>query len=274
MKVTLLGTGSPLPSPDCAGPSTMVQSGATSILVDAGRGVVMRLAGAHMVPALLSGVLLTHLHSDHISDLNDVVTSHWVMHPTSTPLAIFGPRGTRQVVDGLMAMLAPDIGYRLAHHEDLTNPPLPVVTEVEPGDTFALGEVSITVHATDHRPVEPTVGYRMDDGAAVVALAGDGVPCASLDELVADATVYVQTVIREDLVSLVPNERFIDILDYHSTVGQAADTAERGGVTCLMLTHFVPGLTEENEGEWRDQASAVTGQLILGPDLTSFDPEA
>lgn len=274
MKVTLLGTGSPLPSPDCAGPSTMVQSGGASILVDAGRGVVMRLAAAQMVPALLSGVLLTHLHSDHISDLNDVVTSHWVMHPTPTPLAIFGPPGTRHVVDGLLAMLALDISYRLAHHDDLTEPPMLEVTEVTSGDAFELGGLEITVHATDHRPVEPTVGYRIDDGTSVAALAGDGIPCDSLDELVVGATIYVQTVIREDLVALVPNERFNDIIDYHSTVGQAAETAARGGVSCLMLTHFVPGLTEANEHEWRAQAAAFTGNLILGPDLTSFDTEA
>ncbi|MBV9665176.1 MAG: MBL fold metallo-hydrolase, partial [Actinobacteria bacterium] len=69
ISVTLLGTGSPLPSPDRAGPSTLVRAGAATLLVDCGRGVVMRLAGAGVMPVALSAVLLTHLHSDHISDL-------------------------------------------------------------------------------------------------------------------------------------------------------------------------------------------------------------
>ena len=271
MKVTLLGTGSPLPSADCAGPSTLVTSTAASVLVDAGRGVVMRLAGAQSIPARLSGVILTHLHSDHICDLNDVITTHWVMHSASTPLHVIGPPGTQHVVDAALQMLTPDIGYRCAHHEDLDQGPLVEVREVVPGDRFAMGDLNITVFGTDHRPVEPTVGYRLTDGASVVAIGGDGVPCPSLDDLVRSADVYVQTVIRDDLVKLVPNQRFQDILDYHSTVAQAAETAERGGVGCLMLTHFVPGLTQEAEPEWRAQAEAFSGTLILGPDLTSYE---
>ena len=81
---------------------------------------------------------------------------------------------------------------------------------------------------TDHRPVEPTLGYRIEfDGKAVV-VAGDTVPCAGLDELCKDADVYVQTVLRDDLVRMVPMQRFVDTIDYHSTVAQAAQTEARG----------------------------------------------
>ena len=65
--------------------------------------------------------MLTHLHSDHITDLNDIVTTHWVMAPGPTPLKVIGPPGTQGVVDGVMAMLASDQEYRLAHHADLTS---------------------------------------------------------------------------------------------------------------------------------------------------------
>ncbi|MFM9136816.1 MAG: MBL fold metallo-hydrolase, partial [Actinomycetota bacterium] len=65
MDVTLLGTGSPLPDPRRAGPSTLVTTPTERILVDAGRAVVMRLAAAGTLPVMLNGVLVTHLHSDH-----------------------------------------------------------------------------------------------------------------------------------------------------------------------------------------------------------------
>ena len=77
--VTLLGTGGPLPDPHRAGPATLVAGGSEQYLVDAGRGVLMRLAAAGCGPAQLSAVLLTHLHSDHITDLNDVITTRWIM---------------------------------------------------------------------------------------------------------------------------------------------------------------------------------------------------
>ncbi|HZN16126.1 MAG TPA: ribonuclease Z [Acidimicrobiales bacterium] len=271
IQVTLLGTGSPIPNPDRAGPSSLVRAGGATLLVDCGRGVVMRLAGAGLFPVNLSAVLLTHLHSDHISDLNDVVTTHWVMTTEPVPLHVFGPPGTQQVIDGLLAMLAADQGYRLAHHEDLTYPPTVAVHEVEPGGTLDVGGARVVIGATDHRPVTPTVGYRFEHDGASAVLAGDTVPCAGLDQLAAGADIYVQTVIRADLVRNLPNRRIQDILDYHSTVEQAAQTATRAGVKKLVLTHYVPAMMPGQEDEWRALAAAhFTGEIVLGNDLMTI----
>ena len=279
MKVTLLGTGSPLPSATCAGPSTLVQAAGQNIVVDAGRGVIMRLVGAMCPPPLVSAVLLTHLHSDHICDLNDIVTTRWVASPAATPLEVYGPVGTQRMVDGLLAMLALDEGYRLAHHDDLrAGIGMKVnVTEVSPGDSFAIGDVKVSVHRTDHRPVAPTVGFRIEAEGKCAALAGDTVPCAELDEMCRGADLYVQTVVREDLVRtfapLVPTgERFLDILDYHSTVQQAGQTAARAGVGTLVLTHYVPAIQPGQEDEWRALAAEhFAGPIIVGPDLTTVE---
>lgn len=278
LQITLLGTGNPLPDPRRAGPSTLVRAGGTSVLVDCGRGVLQRLAGAGVVPPMLGAVLLTHLHSDHITDLNDVITTHWVMCQSPTTLRIFGPPRTREVVAATLAALAPDIGYRLAHHDDLTWSPQIEVTEVGPGDVFTVGPLAVRVAATDHRPVEPTVAYRLEvdgrdevDGRSVV-LGGDGVPCAALDDICADADVYVQTVIRDDLVRLVPSARFQDIVDYHSTVQQAAQTATRARVRTLVLTHYVPAIAPGAEDEWRALAREhFAGTIVLGDDLTTIE---
>jgi ribonuclease Z len=268
--VTLVGTGSPLPDPNRAGPATLVQAGGTTLLVDAGRGVVMRLAGAGVLPSALDAVLLTHLHSDHICGLNDVVTSHWVVNQEPTPLQIHGPVGTAEVVEGMLAMLAPDVRYRLAHHDDLTQGPDVHVVEHGPGETFSIGRCEIRTAATDHRPVEPTLGYRIDHDGTAAAVAGDTVPCAGLDELCSGADLYVQTVIREDLVALVPRQRMQDILDYHSSVAQAAQTAARAGVGTLVLTHYVPPLQPGQEEQWRAIAAEhFDGPIVLGDDLTT-----
>lgn len=270
MDITLLGTGTPIPDPRRAGPATLVRAGECTLLVDAGRAVAMRLAEAGVFPIGLTAVLLTHLHSDHITDLSDLVTTHWVMSAAPTDLPVAGPQGTGTVVDGLLAMLGPDIGYRLAHHDDLTWSPQVPVTEVGAGDRLEFGDVTVEVVATDHRPVEPTVGYRITHGGVVAALAGDTVPCPGLDELCAGADVYVQTVVRDDLVALVPNARLQDVLDYHSTVAQAATTAARAGVGTLVLTHYVPGLPPGQEDEWRSLAAEhFDGEIVVGDDLTS-----
>lgn len=272
MQLTLLGTGSPIPDPMRAGPSTLVRSADSTILVDCGRGVLMRLAGAGVLPPMLSAVLVTHMHSDHLTDLNDVITTHWVLSPESVTLPVFGPFGMRGVVDATLGALSADIGYRLAHHADLTEPPSVEVNEVEPGDAFAVGAMTVRVAATDHRPVEPTVAYRLEGDGRSVILGGDGVPCAGLDELCTGADAYVQTVIRADLVRQVPNTRFQDIVDYHSTVEDAARTAARAGVRTLVLTHYVPPMPPAQEDDWRALAAQhFSGDIVLGDDLTTVD---
>ncbi|MFM9037516.1 MAG: MBL fold metallo-hydrolase [Actinomycetota bacterium] len=279
MKITLLGTGSPIPDPLRAGPCTLVQAGDRNILVDCGRGALMRSMAAGVLPAMIDTLLITHLHSDHITDVNDLVTTRWVMQPVHVPLKVYGPAGTRAMIDALMRMLELDQQYRHDHHDDLrANGPLTVdVTEVGPNETFAIGAVKVTTHATDHRPVKPTVGFRLEHDGRVAALAGDTVPCAGVDAMCAGADAYVQTVIRADLVNMVANMvptggRFKDILDYHSTVEQAAQTATRNGVKNLMLTHYVPPLQAAQEDEWRALAAQhFDGNIVLGPDLTSLD---
>ena len=217
----------------------------------------------------LTAVLLTHLHSDHITDLNDIVTTHWVMTQGPTPLAVYGPPGTQRVVNAVMEMLALDQQYRHDHHEDLKHPPMVNVTEVVPGDSFAVGKTRVSVHQTDHRPVAPTVGYRIEHEGAVAAIAGDTIPCDTLDAMCKDADLYVQTVIRDDLVRLVPNARLQDILDYHSSVTQAAQTAARCGVKKLVMTHYVPPIQPGQEDSWKAIAAAhFDGEIILGNDLT------
>jgi ribonuclease Z len=271
IEITLLGTGNPLPDRDRAGAATLVRAGARIMLIDAGRGVCMRLAGAGVIPLMIDDVLLTHLHSDHICDLNDVVTTQWVMAQAPKPLRIFGPPRAQAVIDGMLAMLQPDVEYRLAHHEDLTWEPQLEVAEIGSGLVFETDEVRVLAAATDHRPVEPTIGYRIEwDGKAVV-LAGDTVPCAGLDELCRDADIYVQTVLRDDLVSQTPVQRFRDTIDYHSTVTQAAQTAKRNGVRTLVLTHQIPTPFPGTADEWLAIAREhFDGEVVWGEDLVTI----
>jgi ribonuclease Z len=268
VQVVLLGTGSPLPDPNRAGPATLVRAAGTDLLVDCGRGVLMRLAGAGVLPMTLGALLLTHQHSDHVTDLNDVITTRWAMSMVPNPLRIVGPVGTTDLVDRTMAMLETDIGYRMAHHEDLVMPPECVITEVGDGEVDLGPNLRVLAAPTDHAPVDPTVGYRIEVGDKAVVLAGDTVPCDGLDRLCARADVYVQTVIRPDLIANIPAPRIQDILDYHSSVRDAAETAARAGVGTLVLTHLVPAPMPGTEQGWIDLAAEVfDGEIVVGADL-------
>ncbi|RDH79979.1 ribonuclease Z [Mycolicibacterium moriokaense] len=270
IEVTLLGTGSPIPDGNRAGPATLIRAGGQTFLVDCGRGVQQRMAAVGVAANTLTALLLTHLHSDHIADLGDVIITRWVstFDPAPQPLRIIGPPGTAEVVEATLKAFGHDIGYRIAHHADITGPPQVEVEEVTAGVVWASDGVRIRVAPTDHRPVTPTVGFRIEHADASVVLAGDTVPCAGLDELSAGAGALVHTVIRKDLISQMPQQRIRDICDYHSSVEEAAATAERAGVGILILTHYVPAIAPGQEDDWRALASAVfSRQIELGDDL-------
>ena len=268
IEIILTGTGSPMVDPNRAGPSTLVIAGGQTFLVDCGRGVLMRAAAVGVGAANLTAVLLTHLHSDHITDLSDVITTRWINSFGPAPLPIIGPPGTRAVVEATLAALAPDISYRIGHHADITAPPDIAVHEYSAGQVWDSGGVVITAAPTDHRPVEPTLGFRVEYAGTSVVLAGDSVPCATLDALASGANALVHTVIRKDLVEQVPVQRLKDILDYHSSVEQAAATATRAGVDTLVLTHYVPPLAAGQEEQWRALAAGeFSGRVELGDDL-------
>ncbi len=272
MQVIILGSGSPLPDPDRAGPATLVRTSVGDLLFDCGRGVLMRAAGAGSSAGAFTALFLTHLHSDHLTDLNDVVTMRWATSFAPNPLRLFGPLGTAGVLEATEAMLELDIGYRLAHHGDLGWRPASTVVEVERGVIFDEAGVRVTAAPTDHAPVRPTLGYRIDDGGRSVVIAGDTVPCGGLDELCAGADVLVHTTVRRDLIEQIGLPRLLDVLGYHSSVPDAARTAAGGGVGTLVLTHLVPAPAPGSEAEWVGQAAQhFGGTVVVASDLAVIE---
>ena len=219
----------------------------------------------------LTAVLLTHLHSDHITDLGDVITTRWVMTFAPTPLTIVGPVGTRAVVDHLLASLAPDIGYRLAHHADLTAPPSVDVVEVADGPVALPGAVMVRCAPTDHRPVEPTVAYRFEHAGASVVTAGDTIPCAGIDRRACDADVLVHCCYMASAEA--ENEHFRRLLRHTMSGGDTVGkTAAHANAKALVLTHHRPRKDERMlEALAEEVARDFSGRIIIGEDLMEID---
>jgi ribonuclease Z len=103
MELTLLGTGCPQCDPDRLGPASLVRHAGRSFLVDCGSGVTQRLVAAGASGGALEAVFLTHLHSDHIVDLFQLIISSW-HQGRARPQRVFGPLGTQRFIDGLLAL--------------------------------------------------------------------------------------------------------------------------------------------------------------------------
>jgi ribonuclease Z len=120
-EIAFLGTGSPLPNADRCGAGQVLVAGDTHVMVDCGWGAARRLRPAGVMPQSINTALFTHMHTDHMTDVPDFLFQRWTGGAT-TPLRVYGPEGTREVMEGFMQALRLDIGYRLAHHGDKLHP--------------------------------------------------------------------------------------------------------------------------------------------------------
>jgi ribonuclease Z len=114
IRVTLLGTASgPRAFVDKAGISTLVEAGGERLLFDAGRGSMQRMVQAGFPMNAVTKLFLTHLHSDHIIGVPDLMLSPWAAAPErKVPLEVWGPDGTREMMRHLEAAFAFDIHMR------------------------------------------------------------------------------------------------------------------------------------------------------------------
>jgi ribonuclease BN (tRNA processing enzyme) len=178
-QVVMLGTGTPNADPDRSGPAVAVVRNGRSYLIDAGPGIVRRAAAAARAgvealgPRNLRVLFLTHLHSDHTVGLPDLILSTWVLERPA-PLEIYGPPGTRAMVEHLLVAYAEDIRVRLDGAEP-ANPLGPQVNvhEIVPGQVFSDSNVVVRAFAVPHGDWEVAFGYRFESADRTIVVSGD-----------------------------------------------------------------------------------------------------
>lgn len=264
LHIALCGTGSPLPNPTRAGPCNVVIAGKHMFIVDAGEGAARNIALMGLPMAKMEAVFLTHFHSDHIDGMGPVMLMRWTGASAATPLPVYGPTGVDQVIAGFDAAYKIDNGYRTGHHGPAIAPPSGAgaiafafaLPEAGKGDSLMVYEkdgLKITAIRVNHGPVSPAVGYRFDYKGRSIVISGDTSKSPSLIAAAKGADLLVHEALQPKLVALLTvalddkglkNTAQItrDIINYHTTPEQAAESAREAGVKQLVLSHIVPAI--------------------------------
>jgi len=283
----VLGTASgPSSEAARAQPANALLLGGQLYLVDAGDGAVAQLAKAGLRLPAVRAVFLSHLHFDHTAGMLGVIGLRMQLQVPGT-LRVFGPPGTRALVDGLLAASAPAMhaGYGVPGQGWSTDVE---VVELEDGDSTAVDAFRITVAENTHfSPPEAdsspapgvSLSYRFDLADRSIVYSGDTGPSDALVRLARGADLLVSEMIDVDAVLASmrpPGARAANASGdqpltgfawhmhaHHMTPTQVGELASEAGVRRLVITHFAP-----------DPAGPEQAQRYLDAIAENFDGEA
>lgn len=269
IKVTLLGTGSPRPSVDRNGPAVLVEVGGKHLLFDAGRGVVQRLQQLQIGSSDIQHVFLTHLHSDHISALDDIWLTGWI-YQRPQPLNIYGPTGTKSFTEHMQQAYSFDVNLRNQYSGlDLIAGAISTI-DIKPGVIYSENGIKVTAFLVNHKPVDPAYGYRIDFGERSVVISGDTSYSQSLVDHSTDIDLLVHEIMSVKDEILEKNPRLQKIQRYHTNPDQLAKVLNTVKPRATVLTHVI--LVGTDEEQVIEQVKNVyDGELYMGEDLMSIE---
>ncbi len=253
IKMTILGSGTCVPSLLRSSCSLLAETGGRRIVFDMGPGVIHRLLQAGLEVWDVDFLFISHFHPDHTGSLVPFLFSN--RYPDLTRrknrLRLIGGPGFK----AFFGKLAEAFNGWIE---------LPGKLELIEADTATndfwehdFGQFKATAAKTSHRP--ESIGIRLEStGGATVVYSGDTEYCPQLVTLAKDADVLV-------CESSVPEECRVE---GHMTPADAGKIAREAGVRHLVLTHFYPVCEKSDiEAQCRKE---YNGPLFLATDLDCF----
>ncbi len=280
-RVTLLGTGDPIPRPDRYGPATLVQVAGQELLFDVGRGAATRLVQMGVKLSALDATFLTHFHHDHLIGLDDVWMTGWIPPPfgrRSVPMEVWGPTGTANLLSNLEEAFELNTSTRIP---DELLPPEGIVLIAhefdEDGVVYEKDGVVVTAFAVNHGElIKPSYGYRVDYDGRSVVISGDTTFDRNLIKAAKGADLIIHEVALASDELLASSEQFRRIVAHHTTPEEAGIVFAEVNPKLAVYTHFVilsgPTIPEAPMSTLIPRTRTnYDGPLVIGEDLMSFD---
>ena len=274
-QLIILGSGTPIPDPERAGPALAVVVDSVAYLFDAGTGIVRRAAAAARlgIPALqpprLGLLFLTHLHSDHTMGLNDVMFTPWIQGRT-TPLQLYGPPGTARLASSIVEGNSEDIAERLASAGGPAAGAFRAeVHEITEGTVYEDARVSIRAFAVPHSAWKHAFGYRIRTPDRVIVISGDARSNAAIARECNGCDILVHEVYSDSGFTTIPAQRQPYHAQAHTSATQLGDIATAARPRLLVLHHQL-WFGASDATLLREVQSRYSGHVVSARDLDRF----
>jgi ribonuclease Z len=279
-RVTLLGTGVPIPCPERFGPATLIEAGEQTILIDAGRGATIRLFQLGVPIGTIDALFLTHFHSDHTVGIPDLWLTGWLSSyfaARQKPFRVIGPTGTSDLMRHLEAAYSRDIEIRV-EDEKLAREHAAITTEefVADGMVYESNNLRVIAFTVDHgAAIKPAYGYRVEYNGRSVVISGDTRYNENVIKFGIDADLLIHEVAMAP-PQLLQEAHIQRILNHHTSPREAGLVFARAKPKLAAYTHLVllagkdvaAPLIEDLIAETRE---TYAGPLVVGEDLVCFE---
>jgi ribonuclease BN (tRNA processing enzyme) len=243
MRLTVLGTGCPIPEANRAQSGYLLEKSGRLVLVDCGSGIQSQLAHLKVDWARLDTFLLTHHHLDHMSDLLPILTARWLMgFPAAS---VYGPEGTRELVPALIKLFP----YVHEHVSLETH-------DLSAGKEYSVAGFNLATCPLRHYIT--SLAYKFDEA---LVICGDSVPVPELRDFVRGCKLLIHECSHAD-----------GNTDLGHTTPSALGRALAGAqLDRLLLTHFYPGVTSAEASLVRAVRACFHGRVELAYDLQEIE---
>jgi ribonuclease BN (tRNA processing enzyme) len=294
-RVVLLGTGTPVPDPECSGPATAIVVDDRAYLVDFGPGVIRRAQAAvidrgvtALEPSNLKVAFVTHLHSDHTAGYSDLIFTGWTSG-RNTPLEVYGPAGLKSMTEHILQAYRIDIETRTnpeGNQRAISDGWIVNAHEIKPGTIYKDSNVTVTAFATKH--ATESYGYRFDTPDRSIVISGDTSPTEETIKACNGCDVLIHDTQLLELYAKMPEGLHSFVTKYHTTTEQLAALATKAKPKLLVVYHtisFRPGIAPPKflssligAGGLRSSAeeleeeigSRYSKQFVIGRDLDVY----
>lgn len=242
------------------------------MMVDCGRGATQRALSARLDLTSVAAVLITHHHSDHVSDLATLAITRWTAGAT-TPLTVVAPAGpsadyARRCLDAF--------GDQAFHGQASAASGLrPSIETVafhaghDVAEAFAIDGWVVSSCLVDHHPIQPAVGYRIDRRSVRIAVSGDTAVCDGIRLLADGAHVLVHE-------ALLTRRESAALLEWNAGARSVGELAASTLPATLVLTHMIPAPTSaEDEAAYVEEVrkGGFSGPTLVAHDLLRLSIE-
>lgn len=248
-RLIILGTSNAVPTQGHENTHMVLVGSDRMVLIDCGSNPIVRLQTAGLDPALLTDVVLTHFHPDHVSGFPPLLLSLWLMGRRS-PLRVVGLGFTLERMRNLLEM------YGWFHWPEVFTLDFVELSEVE--HARVMESDGFRMQSSPVRHVIPTIGLRVEfpETGRSMAYSCDTSPSDEVVRLAAGVDLLIHEAAGSG--------------SGHSSAEEAGDIAARAEVGSLLLIHYPAGESATNGLVERAQ-SRFQGPVSLARDLMTLD---